>query len=136
MIKVWSRVSVTYNSMAASTAAKFHCMYGGGSNRNLKSLPLGSSMLTKAAHQKAMRMTGERMRRNWFACVVEKVGNWGRTSGIVVRIVRREVETAGTLVVADASVLICGGWVVGEFRSALEISCRAMGICKDVVQLL
>lgn len=94
---------MTYNSIAASATAQSHCTYGGLLNMTRKSLPLGSSMVTKAAHQSAMRRNSEITRRRWMSnveSVVESVKSCLRMLGMAIRIVRSEAETGGTLAVA------------------------------------
>ena len=84
--------------MAANTTAQSHCTYGGLWNRSLKSLPLGSSMVTKAAHQSAMRRNSHTRRKKWKRWVESMFGSvnsWLRMSGVAIRIVRSEAETVG-----------------------------------------
>lgn len=76
--------------------AQSHWTYGGLWNRSLKSLPLGSSMVTKAAHQRAMRKNSESTRRKWIRCVervLERMKFCLRMSGMVSMTVRSEAET-------------------------------------------
>ena len=109
----------TYSSIAASATAQSHWTYGGLWNRSLKSLPLGSSMVTKAAHQRAMRKNSNSTRRKWIRCVesvLESVMFRLRMSEMVSMIVRSEAETVCESVVvrgqrSGGDVMVLFSWV-------------------------
>ena len=66
-------------------------------------MPLGSSMVTKAAHQRARRMNSESTRRKWIRYVVSLLKSLKsrlRISGTARRIVRSDAETVCELALA------------------------------------